>query len=737
MTAVEAVFALKDELRKGALDAVLAALPHPLLAVPLALLLPVLAGVGAHAVRRERARPSPPVPRHLAFPDKVGRLVGRKEELEQFMAMAAQSGVVVVRGAMGMGTSTLAAYGTWELGGDERAQRYADVRGPDRDHPETPLSVAQRVLRTLDRDPGAIQEVEDATAEVSAALQGLGKGRVLFLDNVSTWSQVSWLPPRVPGSLIVVAGSLTDELPRHIRPVEVGPLALEAGQELLADCVGGSRVRTEPDALRSLVRVCLNTPVEIVRLGRWLAHNPNVPLRTLVDDLERLPIGEKLRFVLDRSFKQLKPTAKRLFVLLAGLPIAEVDHQAAAALLGVPSVDDTIAELAERGLVENVRMTRVRVPDALRGSRETPQQVAAWRRLVEHFAGRAYSYAALLPDDDARAWFEIEDRVLLEVLAYRQPAPKTARALGRVADALESWFRLEQRHEDRLRAAESLSKGAKSLGNEHLRATAELRQCVILLTLGDPERAKKHFDKAAELRVNVESWPPELHLGHASILLASGADLSAVESALVRYGQALPGGDTAGQAVRLVNVAALLLREGQALDREGRRPGEARSLYTDARDVLFSALDTAYQAGDVSARAHAYELLALAHHYLDAPDEALSLWKEAEDLYGETSDKFGRARCLVQRAGAMLEDPGHRAEEVAELLESAEPRLPPAGVSRALAHLHLARLRPARAGEHRAAGLAALRSWDVIAAPPQVKELRTLLSQAGSRSPSP
>ncbi|WP_431932540.1 hypothetical protein [Nonomuraea jabiensis] len=692
--------------------------------------LPVAAGWATHFVRSRRKAPPQTIFHRLPFPDRIDGLVGRDAEVQQVKERAKESGIVVVQGAMGMGTSSVAILATWDLTADARKQRYADLRGPDRDHAETPLSVAQRVLRTLDRPPGAIQEPEDATAQVIDALTGTD--RVLLLDNVSTWSQVAWLPPRVPGAHIVVAGTFTDELPQHLEPIQLGPLAPEAGQALLARHIGDERVNRDPKALGLLVDACLGSPLELVRIGRWLARNPGVALQSLVDDLRNLSVVKTLDFVLNLSIRQLRPTAKQLFVLLAGLPIVEVDHRAAAALLGVPSAADAIGELADLGLVENVRMTRVRVtgafPSGTPGPPPSPKDAAAWRRLVEHFADEADSFAALLPGEEARAWFAIEDRVLLQVLAHGSPVPKTARALARIADGLESWFRLEQRHEDRLRAAAALAEAARALRDEHVQATAELRQCAILLTWGDPASARQHFNRAAKLRVRVESWPAELHLEHAAILLAAGDEFTAVESALVRYGQALSGGDLAGQSLRLINVAALLLRKGQTLDGDG-RDSEAQHLYTDARTVLFESLRLAAEAGDDGAAAHAQELLALAHHYLRKRFEARSNLKEAERLYAETADEIGRARCLVQRAGVLLEEPDHRPEEVVALLEEAEPRLPPTGVSTALAHLHLARLRAGSAAEHRDAGLAALSPWDGIAEPRQVRELRASLSE--------
>ncbi|MFG1946412.1 hypothetical protein [Nonomuraea sp. NPDC048826] len=727
VTAGELVVLLQDELRQHAMDALLAVLPHPLLALPLALLVPVLAGLGVHATRG-RARPEappPPVGGHAPLPERVEPLIGRADKVREAVERAHEGGFVVVQGATGAGTSALAVQAAWELAPEESRQRYVDVRGPDRDQPEPPLSVAQRVLRALGRRPGSILDPMDAAPLVAEALTR--KRRVLLVDNVSHWGQVSWLP-RVPGSYVLVAGELTGEPPQHVKPVQVGPLSPGDAETLLAAHIRDGRAEREPQALRPLAEACVCGPAEIVRLGRWLARNPGVPLAALVDDLNRLPVPEKLGFVLQHSVQGLGPAAKRLFVLLAGLPIAEVDHRAAAALLGVPAADDAIGELAERGLVENVRMTRVRVTGAFRDSGAA--DVTAWRRLVEHFAVQAGTYAAGLPDaPGAAAWFAAEDRVLLQVLAREQPVRKTARALGRIGEALETWFALEQRHEDRLRAADLLARAAGELRDERVLAAAELRQATILLTLGDPERARRHFNRAAAASGKVEAWPPELHLAHATILLASGDEYTAVESALVQYGQALPHGDLTGHAIRLIHVGALHMRRAQPLD-----GGQARRLYADARAVLYEAQDLAARSGDERARAHAEELLGLAHWHLDHPFEAEEHWKESERLYRRSADDLGRARCQVQRATARVAEaaaaPERAAElerEAAALLREAEPRLPQVGLTSALARLHLAGVCREEAAEHREAGLAALAPWDGIAEPRQVAEIRERL----------
>ncbi|WP_406673646.1 NB-ARC domain-containing protein [Nonomuraea sp. N2-4H] len=744
---------------------------------------PVAIGAIKHVMRRTRAKAAQHQisARHL---DPAEKLVGRDAEIARIKRRLKRRSVLAIRGPVGRGTSVIARKVASDLVGENTDQLlYVDVRGASKDHPESALSVAKRVLRTLGLQISEIRRAEDAGDKVGAALKE--QHYVLLLDNVSSWSQVDWLPDGVQEAHVIIAGTLTG-IPSDgsVAHIELASLDEQARQDLLAQHIGDERASSEPEALKQLADACMGNPRELVRVGAWLARNPRISLQTMVNDLQGTDTAKTLQFVLERSFAQLKPTARKLFTLLAELPIAELDSKAAAALLGMPSADDAIYELIDMGLVERVRNQRIRVPKTFRDSGVTEaagrsrRQVAAWRRLVEHFAAQAAEHARRLSgaEEEGKAaedWFAMEDQVLQQVLESA-PDPRTGRALAAIGDALDTWYRFEGRDEDRLNTAALLAKAAEALKDEQLQATAELRQCSLLLAVSEVREAHQHFNKAAQLYGGVEQGPAEQHLAYATLLLAAGDDYKTVEQKLVQYGQALGRNDVLGQAVQLTNVAALLMRKGQALfmpgdekagdeaahadgdvpepvDRETGQASreeaaaEARRLYTNARIVLYQALDLAEQARDKATQAHAHELLGLAHHFLGQRHDADQHLVQAETLYGKPEarkpdktaptpeeqdhkvDRTGLGRCKVHRAGFLLEDPKHQPAEVAALLVEALKDLPPTGVSRALAHLHLSRLQPEQAGEHREKGAQALAPWQGTAEPQQVKVLRELL----------
>lgn len=703
--------------------------------------LAVAAGLFLFLTGRLRRRERPPAPEetteHRRFPPEAEPLIGRETEMREVALRVQDRGLVLVRGPAGIGTSALAVAAGWRLAPDPGHQRYADLRGQDHDEPEDAASVTERVLRTLGCPLGAAGNAEDAAQEVLSALTDTG--HVLLLDNVERWSQVAWVPRHLPGSRVIVSGELKtapdEAIPSEVAVVQVGPLEPADGVALLRSRISAGRIEADPSATGRLADLFLRRPAIAAGIGRWLAENPQVPIATLVADLERGPHDHTLQVLLAMQLRRVSPAARRLLALLVHAPIAELGIDGVTALAGGPEreVEQAMEELGQHGLVERVRESRIRVTDAARAIVTPPEDgEAAWQRLVERFADRADFFAERLSQKEARAWFGIEDRALLQILRMRRPALWAPGPLWRIADALEVWFLLEQRHKERREAARALAHAAGALGDAEARATAELRLCLISLALGEPRAAQEHLDGAAGPQPGVESWPAQLHLARAVTLLATGDEFTSVESSLVRYGQALPGGDAVGQATRWIDMAVLQIRRGQTHGFAG-RTDEANRLYTDALGVLVQALEITRQAGDTHAEAHARELLALVHWFLGRAHDAASDWKAAADLYERAGDTIGQARCRVHQAASLPEE---RRREAARLLRAALRRLPATGVSTALARLHLARADPRSVRVQREKGLAALAPWDGIAEPLQVTEVRRRLRGLGAPPPA-
>ncbi|MEV5409345.1 hypothetical protein AB0K60_10995 [Thermopolyspora sp. NPDC052614] len=694
---------------------------------------------------RRAATDTPPAER-TALP-RPGRLVGRDGELRDAVRKAREHGIVVVRGVAGIGTSALAVAAGLELAPEPDAQRYADLRGQERQRPENPLSVARRVLRTLGLHPGQVTNVSAARREVEHALRDTG--RLLLLDNVSTWRQVEWLPRQVPGAYILVAGEV-DGIPMDVDlpMVQVGPLSRQDAIALLAEPEYAEpeiadRLRADPAATELLADRFLTRPAVAVGIKRWLAENPQVTIASLVADLEEEPHDQALGVVLAKLLQGVSPQARRLLGLLSHVPVAELGADAAAALAAGPryQVEAAMDELSRHCLVEKVRESRVRVQDTAHAvAPPLPQREldAAWRRLVGYFADRATESARLLAESGpqarrARDWFEIEDKALLVVLKT-PPAPWAARPLTRIWAALDTWFLLEQRPTDRRDAARALHKAACALNDDTMRMMADLRLCQIALSLGDPGAAAQHLNEIKSrlrLPADVASWPAALHVAQAATLLAQGDELDGVEQHLTHFTRALPGGDLTGQATALINRAVVRLRRGQL---PTTNPAEAREAYNEAHHLLVGAAGMAKASGNRAAEAHAAELLALARWYLGMPHDAVEGWREAADLFDRVGDATGRARCHVHEAAALLDGDNPDHARAATLLREAADRLPRHGLTTALAHLWLIRADPENAANHRKAGLAALSTWTGPAVPEQVKVIRRLLKE---RQPVP
>ena len=210
-------------------------------------------------LRRRELPPIPPVSaERRGFPPPVNPLIGREAEASEVIDRARERGLVVVRGVAGIGTSALAVNAGWRLAPETDRQRYADLRGQDRDEPEDTLSVAERVLRTLGCPLGPIESVEGAAQQVFSALRHTG--HVLLLDNVERWSQVAWLPRHVPGSWVIVAGELKadadDTVPPDVSVVQVGLLDGRDGVALLR-----SQIARRTDRGRSLRDGAADEPV--------------------------------------------------------------------------------------------------------------------------------------------------------------------------------------------------------------------------------------------------------------------------------------------------------------------------------------------------------------------------------------------------------------------------------------------------------------------------------------------
>jgi tetratricopeptide (TPR) repeat protein len=695
-----------------------------------------------------RTRQDPLAPPPLSppgLPRPVERLIGRDALLAEARALAAGGGVIAVQGRTGVGTSAVAINLSRALVQTTERQFYVNLRVRYRDRPETAGNVMKRVLRTLGLPLSAAESAPATAAEVAGTLAA--RTGLLLIDNVARWSQVRWLTDQpLPAGWVIIAGTLEtdddDEPPPGVPILRVEPLTPEEGKALLRDLIGDERIKEAKEIVDRLAELPLRIPALAVAIGRWLRENPRVLLAALAADLQQGSADRALQVLLDKRLRDVSASAQRLLALLAHIPLNTFDLAAAAALAGplAVNVESAMAELQRHDLVESEGGARFTVPAGVLDITPAPHDLdRAWQRLVAWYADRADHFADRLPrgtkllqeeqdrhGQEAQRWFSQEDEALSTILTGRPPTAAVAGALWRIADALEVWFAFEHRHTERRRTAQALARAATALKDSDVRATAELRLCLIALTLGEPHQAKNHLLDDERPHDGDESWPAQFYLARAQTLLASGDDFTAVEAALVQYGQALQTGDAEGQATFWINMAALRISRAQVHDLAG-RTHEANLQYEDAHGSLTHALDLTRRAEEVPVpvQARARELRALVYWHLGRSHDATRDYAEAVRLYGACRDVIAQARCVVHQAARVIDpDP-----DIAHLLKEAVDRLPPTGLGTALAYLHLARADPAGAPEYRRKGLAALSPWDGIAEPRQVTEVRRRLEQ--------
>jgi hypothetical protein len=290
----------------------------------------------------------------------------------------------------------------------------------------------------------------------------LADRRVLIvLDNVRNAEQVRPLLPSSPRCLTVVTSrnrltGLAASDGAALLTLDV--LSETEARELLERRLGAQRLAAEPQAAAELIRLCARLPLALSIAAAHAATNPGLPLADLaaelamarLDTLATQDAATDVRAVFSWSYRNLSPPAARMFALTGVHPGPDITAPAAASLAGVPlgEARAALAELAGAHLLAGRGSGRLGGHDLLReyaaeqagaADADGAARRAAVCRVLDHYLHTAHAADLCLdpqreptelsppapgvgPEpitshDQALAWFQAEQRVLLAAVA--------------------------------------------------------------------------------------------------------------------------------------------------------------------------------------------------------------------------------------------------------------------------------------------------------------------------------
>ena len=287
-----------------------------------------------------------PTFRPFQLPPDLPDFVGRREAVKTLVATlsgdasGAFPAVVSVTGMPGTGKSALAVHVGHLLHAQyPDGQIYLDLAGDDVGTIDTHGALG-RVLQALGFTQAALPVGVD---ERTAALRSLSADRrlLLVLDNAHGADHVEPLLPANPrcGVLITSRAQLGGLLAWP--EVELAPLDVADGLEMLSRILGRQRVGAEPDAGLRVVELCAGLPLAIRIAGTRLAARPHQSLAWLATRLggERTRLdelsvgGTALRTSFDVCYHGLDPQRQRALRLLALLEVPDFGGWLASATL--------------------------------------------------------------------------------------------------------------------------------------------------------------------------------------------------------------------------------------------------------------------------------------------------------------------------------------------------------------------------------------------------------------------
>ncbi len=479
---------------------------------------------------------------------------------------------------------------------------------------------------------------------------------------------------------------------------------------------------TDLDAARELVRRVNGRPLAIRLLGQRLREHRWRPADVLAAINRPDTTHDPMKDLLDLSYRHLGRVQKRIFRLLALVPVTEIDAAAIAELAHV-NLDRATAELDELvrgGLLESAAPSRYRLRQHLDDSAR--DRLAAdeprWRRrraqlrLARYCATAAQERAEALspiplPEPgrraaeyghwaraEAMAWFGREHELLYQlVVGSHSESWPLQRWQYRLAVALSSWYAEERRLGDWADVCTAVLGMRLARGNPRVAVWAHNELGVIHRLRSSFDEAARDLDEAERLLRGRRSGRAQVLTNAGLVLLSQGRPHEALRR-LDEARRRRARRDRRGLAITHLALGVAYWRCGQPIE-AGRALADAENAFRDL--------------GEDRGLAAALNNLGLVLSAQGEEGGARERWALAEELYRQHGDTNGLARVMLNEAVSLLAGTDADLAEVERTLKSAIEQSggQQPSVTEGLSLLHLGDI-----ADRRGAALLARQYWE-------------------------
>ncbi|GHJ43493.1 XRE family transcriptional regulator [Catellatospora sp. TT07R-123] len=618
-----------------------------------------------------------PRPRPAELPGPVGHFTGRRAELEQLDAVAADPAVrvVVISGAAGMGKTALAVQWGHRAAADfPDGQVFLDLRGHDPAVAVSPAEALAHLLASLDQPERGGADERDRVGLYRSLVRD--RRMLILADNAGTVAQVLPLVPASTATLLVVTSRhrLAALKTHHaVKAVDLDAMRPDEALDLLDSVLGSQRLAREPDSAARLVELCDRMPLALQIAAAKLTSRP---MRGIADLTEELTTGERLdelsvtgdsrnlRTVFATTYEVLEPVTARVFRALGLHPGTTFGpHLAAAAAdVSLTAARHALDELAAVHLVTEFANGRYRFHDlirlyarecALRGEPDAARaditdRILDWYLAITDAANKVVDRGrdrvrvavghppATLPfraeADHALSFLDGERDNLLPVLtcAMEHGRPDTAWQLTYL---VTGFFDSRGHWTQRIQLCRLGLAAARAAGDPVAEGLMGSGLGVAYLTTRRFEEALTTLNQALEVLHVQGDKRGEAHVrNNIAVTLASARRFA---EAVDAYGQALAlhlaEGNTLGVALTLSNLGDAYVRMGRA---------------DLALDHLSRALTASREIGNPRLEAVALGGLGQAHRDLGEWDLATARFHDALVLRRQAGDRRYEAETL-------------------------------------------------------------------------------------------